>query len=140
MITAVHPYLNFAGDAAEAIALYTEALGAEVVESMRWGQMPSGEGEVPPGLADKIIHAQLRIGQGAIMLNDVPPQVDLSVGNNVHVILQCDAPADVDRIYAKLVEGGEPRMPPGDTFWNARYAELVDRFGVGWKLNHQRGR
>lgn len=138
MITAVHPYLNFDGDASEAIALYTEAIGAEIVEIMRWGQMPGGGDEIPAALADRVMHATLRIGEGTVMLSDMPPQFERRAGNHNHVMLQCSDAADVDRIFAKLAVDGDPRMPPDDTFWNARYAELVDRFGIGWKLNHQR--
>lgn len=29
-------------------------------------------------------------------------------------------------------------MAPHDTFWGAVYGSLVDRFGVGWDLHHQK--
>jgi uncharacterized glyoxalase superfamily protein PhnB len=26
-------------------------------------------------------------------------------------------------------------MAPQETFWSARYAQLTDRFGIGWQLS-----
>ena len=41
-------------------------------------------------------------------------------------------------ISPQLAEGGRVIMAPHDTFWGAVYGALVDRFGVGWDLHHEK--
>ncbi|MCB9760765.1 MAG: VOC family protein [Alphaproteobacteria bacterium] len=133
MTANINPYLNFDGQASEALDFYTSALGGEVEGVMRWKDMPGQE--VPPQLADNIMHACLKVGDGRIMLSDLPPHMKVAAGNQAHVMLELTEPDDVDRIFAALSEGGEVKMPVENTFWNARYGHLIDRFGVSWMLN-----
>ena len=44
-------------------------------------------------------------------------------------------PADAERIFPALAEGGTVLMPLEKTFWAARFGMLVDRFGVKWMIN-----
>ena len=135
MIRSVNAYLNFAGNAAEALAHYEQALGARAESLMRWGEMP-GE-DVPPEMASRIMHAEIRIGEGMIMMSDLPPGMPLPDRSAVHVLVQLDDPEELDRRFAALAQGGEVEMAPENTFWNARYGHLVDRFGVRWMFNCQ---
>jgi PhnB protein len=67
----VQPYLFFDGRCEEAIDLYRKALGAEVEMLMRYKEAPD-----PPrpgaheGYEDKIMHANLRIGDGSVLKPD----------------------------------------------------------------------
>lgn len=133
MATTVNPYLNFNGQASEALAFYQELLNGEVEGLMRWSDMPGQE--VPPELANNVMHSCLKVGEGKIMLSDMPPHMSATRGSNNHVMLNLDAPAEVDRIFAGLAEGGEVKMAVDNTFWGARFGEVVDRFGVSWMLH-----
>lgn len=133
MIQNTCPYLNFAGDAADAIEFYVSALGAEVASLMRWSDMPGQD--VPPALAKRVMHAELKIGGGQIMLSDAPPDWDLDVGNNSSVMVACTDPAELDRMFDALAEGGKVLMAVENTFWGARYGHVRDRFGVLWMFN-----
>lgn len=135
MIKAALPYLNFAGDAGDAIAYYQKVLGAELVTAMKWKDLP-GEG-TSPALADKIMHAELKIGAATVMLCDLPPEMQATSGGPITVMLQCSEPSDVDRFFAGLAEGGKVMMAVDDTFWGARYGFCIDRYGIGWQLNCQ---
>ena len=42
--------------------------------------------------------------------------------------------ATADRTFAALADGGEVRMPLGETFWSPRFGMVADRFGVGWMV------
>lgn len=133
MIQNTCPYLNFAGDAADAIEFYVSALGAEVVSVMRWSDMPGKE--MPPALARLVMHAELKIGGGQIMLSDAPPDWKLEAGNNASVMLACTDPDELDRMFDALAKGGRVLMPVENTFWGARYGHLADRYGVRWMFN-----
>jgi uncharacterized glyoxalase superfamily protein PhnB len=47
-----------------------------------------------------------------------------------------DMPAEaIDRAFAVLAEGDNVPMAPQRTFWSERYAQLVERYGIGWHLS-----
>ena len=59
----------------------------------------------------------------------------LSVGNNVTVAVGSDSREEVDRLFAKLSEGGEVQMPMADAFWGGYFDSFVDKFGINWLIN-----
>lgn len=137
MIQSLNPYLAFDGNASEALDFYKQTLGAEVPELMRWGDMPGQD--VPAEIAGNVMHATLTFGEVSINLSDLPPGKARSGGNAVMLLLNVTDTADVDRLCEGLAAGGgQVTMPPEDTFWNARYAECTDRYGVQWKMNCQK--
>jgi uncharacterized glyoxalase superfamily protein PhnB len=51
-------------------------------------------------------------------------------GARVSLAFACDSPAEVDRVYADLVEAGYAgHRPPWDAFWGQRYAIVLDPDG-----------
>ena len=44
-------------------------------------------------------------------------------------------PADAERVFHSLAEGGRVMMPMQETFWAARFGMLIDRFGIPWMVN-----
>jgi len=117
------PYLVVDG-AADAIALYQKAFGAEVVSSS-----PTPDG--------KIMNAQLRIGDSMLMLNDEFPDYGVvgpkKIGNTavtIHMYVE-----DVDAAWQRAVDAGmEVAMPLENQFWGDRYGQLKDPFGHSWSL------
>lgn len=132
-LTTVNPYLNFNGNAAEAIDLYVRALGATVELQQRFKEIPGGEFTGADG--ERVMHATLRIGSGQLMVSDTMPGQDVSPGTNINVTLQYADTSLVDAHFAQLAEGGQVTMPLENTFWNARFGMLVDRFGISWMFN-----
>ena len=52
-------------------------------------------------------------------------------GNQVSLAFECESPADVDEVYARVVAAGfEGEKEPWDAFWGQRYALLGDPDGV----------
>jgi uncharacterized glyoxalase superfamily protein PhnB len=52
-------------------------------------------------------------------------------GNQIAIAIECTAPAEVDEIYARVVDAGfEGEKEPWDAFWGQRYALLGDPDGV----------
>jgi uncharacterized glyoxalase superfamily protein PhnB len=48
-------------------------------------------------------------------------------GHAVGLAFVCDSPAEVDKVYAELVEAGYTgRQEPWDAFWGQRYATVED--------------
>ena len=54
-----------------------------------------------------------------------------AAGNQVGLALECDSPAEVDEVYARVVAAGlHGEKEPWDAFWGQRYAQLADPDGV----------
>jgi uncharacterized glyoxalase superfamily protein PhnB len=52
-------------------------------------------------------------------------------GNQASLAFECESPAEVDEIYARVTEAGfEGEKEPWDAFWGQRYALLGDPDGV----------
>ena len=119
-------YLMFDGNLREAMTFYAKCLGAELMLS----PMPEAPG-VPP--SDRIMHA--RTDQG-------PPDSDgLRLdARALSVAIEYESSEEVDSLFAALGEGGEVTMPVSDTFWNARFGTLKDKFGIEWMFNFEKPR
>lgn len=132
----VEPYLFFNGRCEEALDFYRSALGAEVTSLMRYKDSPEPmePGMVPPGSEDKVMHANLRIGETQIMASDGDCAGQPDFRGFSLTITVADA-AEADRMFAALADGGQVQMPLARTFWSPRFGMLVDRFGLGWMVN-----
>jgi len=110
---------------AEAIEFYKKALGAE--ERMRMAG-PDG----------KITHAELKIGDSIVFLNDEIPNMGCKSpqtlgGTSGSFYLYVE---DVDKSFQRAVDaGGKATMPITDMFWGDRFGSFVDPYGHTWGLS-----
>jgi PhnB protein len=132
----IQPYLFFDGRCDEAIAFYRQAIGAEVVMLMRFGESPEGDsqcadGSTPP--ADKVMHASLQVGQTQLLLSD-----GFSAGKpefkGVSLSLAAADDAEAKRLFEGLAQEGEVVQPLQATFFASSFGMLNDRFGVSWMV------
>lgn len=132
----IEPYLFFEGRCEEAIEFYRRALDSEVEMMMRFEESPDAipEGAVPPGSEKKIMHASLTIGGATVMASDGNCAGQPAFGSVALSLTVPDA-ATADRFFDALADGGEVRMPIGETFWSPRFGMVTDRFGVLWMIN-----
>jgi len=119
----ISPYLAV-DDAAEAIAYYKKAFGAE--ETVRM--------EAPDG---KIGHAELKIGDSHVMLSDPFPQASTTPpkelgGTSASIFMYVE---DVDAVVQQAVGAGATvRMEVEDQFWGDRFGSITDPFGHIWSI------
>lgn len=84
-----------------------------------------------------VVHAELRIGNSVIMLNDenphwnnLSPETLKGSGSSVFVYLP-----DVDATFKRAVAAGaKPVMPPEDMFWGDRMGKFTDPSGHVWAV------
>jgi uncharacterized glyoxalase superfamily protein PhnB len=120
----VTPHLTVRG-AGQAIEFYKRAFGAQDV--MR---LPGPDGK-------RIMHAELRIGDSVIFLNDEYPETGCrspqslgGIAGSLHLYVE-----DVDASFRRAVEAGaKVRTPVADMFWGDRYGKVVDPFGHEWGI------
>jgi PhnB protein len=133
---AIVPYLNFNGNAAEALAFYSKALNGSVLFQQTYGDSPMPTG---PESKDKIMHATFKAGDLTIMASDTNDHMGpVSPGTNVSLSLNFKDVESIDTTFKALSEGGKITMELQDTFWGARFGMLTDKFGFNWMFNHDK--
>lgn len=130
---AITPYLNFNGNAQEALNFYAKALEGKITQSQTFGGAGMAEDE---SMKDKILHAVLEAGQLKFMVSDCPPGVSVKEGDQVSLSLNFNEVEVMERTFVALADGGNITMPLQDTFWGARFGMTKDKFGVHWMVNH----
>jgi len=127
----LNPYLNFRGNAKEAMKFYQFALGGELtVQTFGDAKMAQTTAE-----KDLILHATLKSGPMIIMASDTHPSMKLKVGNNVHMSISGHDSASLTKAFNELAKGGKVDMPLAKQFWGDTFGQLTDRFGVHWMIN-----
>jgi len=128
----ISPYLHFDGRCDEAIEFYKKALGAELQFMVRFKENPEPQYN-PPGMDEKIMHANLLIGETQIMVSDGRCMGDAKFEGITLSIEAADA-AEADRLFSALAEGGKVIMPQSQTFFSPRFGMVADKFGVHWMV------
>ena len=130
------PYLNFNGQCAAAFKFYKQCLGGKIVMMQTHGESPMKD-QVPPDWRDKVIHARLVVDGYALMGSDAPSD-HYERPQGIYVSISV-APANAERIFNELAEGGNVSMPFQKTFWSPGFGMVVDRFGTPWMVNSEQG-
>ena len=129
----VNAYLLFKGECEAAFKFYEKTLGGKVEATMTYGDSPMGQ-HMPAEWRNKIIHARMTVGSTVLMGSDPPPdRYEAPKGFSVSIGLK--DPAEAERIFNALSEGGNVKMPIQQTFWAAKFGMVVDRFGIPWMIN-----
>jgi PhnB protein len=129
----IHSYLTFNGNCREAMNFYQECLGGELF-MQTIGESPMSE-MMPPQMKDSLLHATLTNGNVIIMGSDMVDNKGLIRGNAMSMMLNCSSEIEIRETYDKLASGGDATHPLENTFWNALFGGLTDKFGNRWLLN-----
>ncbi|HYK56981.1 MAG TPA: VOC family protein [Flavisolibacter sp.] len=132
---AIIPYLNFNGNAKEALAFYEKALNGKVAYSQTFADANMAQDE---SMKDKILHAVFEAGNLKFMVSDCPPGVSVSSGDQVSLSLNFQDLETIEKTFAALADGGQVTMPLQDTFWGARFGMTKDKYGIHWMFNHDK--
>ncbi len=134
---ALDVYLNFQGNAREAIRFYTDVFGSEPAQMMTFAEAPPNpDFPLPDEAKDQIMHARLMIDGSSVMFSDTFPGTPFTVGNNVSLVLNSDSKDRMNELFGKLKNGGNVTMELQETFWSKYYGMLTDKFGINWMFNH----
>ena len=131
---AVNPYVFFDGRCEEAIEFYGKTIGAEPIMLMRYKDAPPGA--MPPecstpALANKVMHARLRIGDTTLLLSDGTRSGKY---DGFSLSLTATDAAEAERVFKALSADGKIEMPLTKTFFSPAFGMLTDRFGVAWMV------
>jgi predicted 3-demethylubiquinone-9 3-methyltransferase (glyoxalase superfamily) len=112
----ISPFLWFDGQAEEAASFYVSVFAnSRIVGVSRYG-------ETGPGQAGSVMTVTFELNGEAITALNGGPEFSFSPAISLHVT--CDTQDEVDYLWEKLSEGGEP----GQCGW------LTDRYGLSWQI------
>lgn len=131
----INPHLHFNGNCEEAFNLYSEVLGGKIASLFRFTGSPA-EGQVPPEMGNKILHATMTIGDQTLFGGDTPPGY-YSTPQGFSVSISVADTSEGERIFNALSKGGTVKMPFAKTFWSPGFGMLTDRFGTPWMINSE---
>ena len=130
MQTSTH--LHFNGNCREAFDFYARTLGGKIVFAMTYGEAPGAQ-RTSDDSRNKIIHARIDLG-GQFLLGCDTPAERYRTPEGFNVMAAVEQPAEAERIFATLADGGQVTMPVQETFWAHRFGMVTDRFGVSWMI------
>ena len=108
-----------ASNMAESIRFY-RLLGLDMPETPDEGHV---EASLPNGV-------RLMLDSEEVILSFLPDWKRTD-GNQIALAFECESPAEVDEMYARVTAAGfEGEKEPWDAFWGQRYALLGDPDGV----------
>ncbi|MGI5130950.1 VOC family protein [Pseudonocardia sp. CA-107938] len=131
MATKLNPYLNFRGEAREAMEFYASVFGGELTSSTfaEAGGMGVDESE-----QQNIMHSQLEAGPDLTLMGaDVPSSMEISPNGSIS--LSGDDEKTLRGWWDGLAAGGSVTVPLEKAPWGDTFGMLVDRFGVSWLVN-----
>jgi len=129
----LNPYLVYNGDCEAALKFYQNVLGARI-EAMLLFEGAPADMPMPPDWKKKVMHAVITVDGEVLMASDAPPD-RYRAPQGFSVALQVENPADAERRFKALAEGGTVTMPFGQTFFSKGFGMCTDRFGIPWMVN-----
>ena len=130
MTSRLNPYLNFNGNARQALEFYHGVFGGNLTLSTfaEFGAPNSAD-------ADRIMHGQLETDAGyTIMAADVTSEMEYQPPTGFSISLSGDDDTLHD-YWDKLSAGGTTTMPLQKQVWGDEFGMCVDQFGVPWLVN-----
>ena len=127
------PYLFFDSNCEAAFKFYEKTLGGKIEMMLRNEEGPP-EMASPPERKHKIMHARMTIGDQVLMASDAPPD-HFHKPQGFSVSLTVKDPAEAERKFKALAEGGSVNMPFGKTFFSKGFGMCSDQFGIPWMVN-----
>lgn len=125
--------LAFDGQCRQAFAHYERVLRGKITVMNTFAG--HADRQLPPGStaagSEQIRFAELRVGDQALLGNDVPPE-QFKPMQGFNVSLHVQGVAEARRIFDGLAEGGRVTTPLSPVDWAALFGMVTDRFGVPW--------
>ncbi len=129
----LNPYLFYQDKCEAAFSYYARVLGGKVEAMLRADQAPA-DMPASPGRERTIMHARMSIEGHVLMGSDAPPE-HFNKPQGFSVSLTVKDPAEAERKFNALADGGTVTMPFGKTFFAKGFGMCIDQFGIPWMVN-----
>jgi PhnB protein len=131
MASRLNPYLNFNGNARQALEFYHGVFGGTLTMNT-FAEFGSDD----PANAERIMHGMLETDAGyTIMAADVMTTMTYEPIAGISVSLSGDEAERLHGYWEKLSSAGTVTMPMEKQMWGDEFGMCVDQFGVAWLVN-----
>ena len=128
MAKEINPFLMFPSGAEAAMNFYLSLFpGARIESLMHY----DAEG---PGVAGSVKQATVLLLGRRFEFFDSPVRHAFSFTPAISFAVACDDAREIDRLFAKLSDGGQVLMALDAYPFAKRFGWLNDKFGVSWQL------
>ena len=129
----INPFLHFNGNCNEALEYYKQIFNGNIEVLM----LAKGKCAEEFDSENSVFHSVLTFYNGMIiMAADTRIGFGSTFGNNNFIVINFESEEEIDRVYAAFAKDAiKIREELHKVFWNAKYAEFVDKFGVCWMFN-----
>ncbi|MHA7140700.1 VOC family protein [Arthrobacter sp. Sr33] len=132
MATRLNPYLNFKGNAREAMTFYQSVFAGELTMST----FDEFQAAQDPADAEKIMHGQLETEGGLMLMGaDIPAGMEYTEGDTFSVSLSGEDEEELRGYWDKLSGSGTVTVPMERAPWGDSFGMCKDRYGVAWLVN-----
>ena len=130
MSSVLNPYLNFNGNARQALEFYVSVFGGNLTLNT------FGDFGAQGADADRVMHGALETDAGyTIMGADVTGDMTYQPMAGFSVSLSGDDADTLRGYFEKLSAGGTATMPMQKQVWGDEFGMCIDRFGTSWLVN-----
>jgi PhnB protein len=132
---AIHPWINFNGNAEEAFTFYRSVFGGDFTKIVRFIDLASEEFPIPQKEENKIMYIGLPIGKNNVLIaNDVPEFMGRvnENENRSKIAVSAESREEADRVFNGLSAGGDVEGPIGDSPWGTYAGMFRDKYGIEW--------
>jgi PhnB protein len=126
-------YLFYDSNCEAAFKFYEKVLGGKIEILIRNEEAPP-DMPAPPERQKQIMHGRMSIDGQILMASDAPPE-HFNKPQGFAVSLTVMDPAEAERKFTALCEGGTINMPFGKTFFSKGFGMCLDQFGIPWMVN-----
>ena len=129
-------YLFYQDTCEAAFNYYAKVLGGKIDAMMRLSEAPASDMPPgPPGREKTIMHARMTLPGGAVLMGSDTPPEHFHKPQGFSISLTVMDPAEGERKFKALADGGTVTMPFSKTFWAKGFGMCVDKFGIPWMVN-----
>ena len=132
MAVTLNPYLNWRGNARQAMEFYHSIFGGELTLST-FGEAGM---EVDPSEVNQVMHSQIIGDNGLVLMgSDAPMRIEGATGSAYSVSLSGPDEEILRRYWDGLAVGATIEQPLTTAPWGDTFGMLVDQFGINWMVN-----
>jgi len=136
-MTTINPWINFNGNAKEALTFYRSVFGGEFTKIIRFKDVAGPEFAVSEEDAEKLMLIALTISKNhVLMANDVPSFMGKTNENENRskIAVSTDTKEEAERIVRGLSVGGTVEVPMSQSPWGTHFAMFRDKYGIEWTV------
>ncbi|MBL7710707.1 MAG: VOC family protein [Chitinophagaceae bacterium] len=120
----------------DAFTFYKSVFQQEFTYIGRYKDVPKTDRHMFQEADEKIMHISLPISTETILMGagNTEAYKESIAYSNFSLIIHTDSKGEADRLFDKLSESGQVKLPMNLTCWGSYYGICVDKFGITWKI------